>query len=330
MKRLRAGFIGTGGIVGAHLDVLKARGDIEIAALCDMKRESAEKRQSQYGGKVYTDFNEMLENEKLDAVWLCTPPEVREKPLLACAEKGLPVLCEKPVERSEEKAKAIARKLTKLKAKVQVGYVFRSTNLTQELKKLMKDDRIHLVQSLYACGVSLSMSLPLWFYDKSKSGGALIDQATHNLDLLRCLFGEVTEVKGFASNPVKRKRKGYTIDEVISLSFKFESGALGSHIHTWVGDGWRNEILLSGEKALYRLIPGSKLVVERKDCDPLKKAKKKAGDCVYELKGAMFSYENDAFIKMVRSGDWSKNPSSYQDALKTLQLTLACDRALEE
>ncbi|OGV49961.1 MAG: hypothetical protein A2X49_00695 [Lentisphaerae bacterium GWF2_52_8] len=326
---LRAGFIGTGGIVSVHLDALKAMGNVEIAALCDTCKENAEKRQAQYGGKVYTDFNEMLKSERLDAVWLCTPPEVRELPLLACAEKGIPVFCEKPAERSETRAAALADKLEKLNARVQIGYVFRTNEVVQELKKQMAGDRIHLVQSLYACNMSLNMTSRSWFYDKDKSGGALIDQATHNLDLLRFLFGEVREVRGFASNPVKAKEKGYTIDEVISLSFAFENGTLGSHVHSWVGDGWRNEIVLSGEKAIYRLNPGGKLTVERKDCDPLKKDAKDQGDKVFEQKSNMYALENEVFLKMLKSGDWSANPSTYRDAAKTLSLTLACDRALQ-
>lgn len=329
--KLRAGFIGVGGIVTVHLDALKTIGDVEIAALCDVNQENAKKRQETYGGKVYSDFNDMLESEKLDAVWLCTPPHVRAEPLLACAKKGIPVFCEKPAERSEVKAAALAEKLERLNAKVQVGYVFRTNAVVQELKRQLEDDRVHFVQSLYSCGVSLNMNLPLWFYDKSKSGGALIDQATHNLDLLRYLFGEVKEIRGgIAGNPVKPKDGSYTIDEVISLNFVFRNGIIGSHIHSWVGSAWHNEIIIGGEKALYRLFPCGKLVIERKDADPQKAGKEETRDSVFEQKENMYVLENERFLKMVRSGDWRINPSTYADATRSLALTLACDRALEE
>ncbi len=328
---IKAGFIGTGGISPAHLDVLKARKDVRIVALCDCSEAAVRDKQARYGGRFYIDFHAMLKQEKLDAVWLCTPPSVREEPLIACAKLGIPVFCEKPAEHSANHALKIADKLDKLDAKVQVGYVFRSNQVVQALKKRLAKDRIHLVQSFYGCGVSLDMSLPAWFYDKDKSGGALIDQATHNLDLLRFLFGEVVEVKGFALNPVKPKKPGYTIDETITLSLRFESGILASHTHTWIGDGWRNEIILSGEKALYRVNPGSKLLVDQHCHDPLKaKAKGNNASNIVEQKGSIYADENDVFIKMVKTGDWSRNPSSYRDAVKTLQLTLACDKAISK
>ncbi len=326
---IRAGFIGTGKISPVHLDVLKARKDVEIVALCDIVEAHALERQAVYGGKVYTDYKEMLKKERLDAVWLCTPSDVREKPLLACAELGLPVFCEKPVEHSVSHALRIADKLDKLDAKVQIGYVFRSNQVVAALRERIKGDKVHLVQSFYGCGVSLDMGLPAWFYKKEVSGGALVDQATHNLDLLRFLFGEVEELRGFAGNPVHEKRPGYTIDEAISLSFRFESGLLASHIHTWVGDGWRNEIVLSGEKALYRLNPCAKLVVESQSQDPLKaRQEKRKGEDSVEQQGSIYAGENEVFLKMLKSGDWSCNPSSYRDGLKTLQLTVACDKAV--
>jgi len=326
---IKAGFIGVGGISPVHLDSLKARKDVKIAAVCDLIPERVKDKQARYGGNGYLDFNEMLKKEKLDAVWVCTPSDVREKPLVACAERGLPVFCEKPAEHSVSKALRIADKLDKLDAKVQIGYVFRSNQVVQALKERVKNDKIHLVQSFYGCEMSLRAKLDTWFYKKEISGGALVDQATHNLDLFRCLFGEVEEVRGFARNPVHKKKEGYTIDEVISLSFVFENGILASHVHTWVGDGWRNEIVLSGEKALYRLNPCGKLTVEQQSQDPLKASKeKRKDDNVVEQKGSIYADENYVFLDMLKSGDWSKNPSSYRDALRTLQLTIACDKAV--
>lgn len=326
---IKAAFIGVGGISKVHLEAVKARKDVKVVAVCDIVEERARDKQANYGGNAYLDYREMLKKEKIDAVWICTPSDVREGPLVACAELGIPIFCEKPVEHSETKAKRIADKLDALNAKVQIGYVFRSNQVITALRERIKDDKIHLIQSFYGCNVSLNMGLPSWFYKKEISGGALVDQATHNLDVLRFLFGEVAEVRGFAGNPVHDKKPGYTIDEVISLSFRFDGGQLASHTHTWVGDGWRNEIVLSGEKAIYRISPCERLVVERRSVDPLKgKGDKAASDDCVTQEGSIYADEDYVFLKMVKSGDWSKNPSSYRDGLKTLQLTLACDKAV--
>ena len=317
---LKVGFIGTGGISGVHLRYLKKRKDVDIVALCDINPENLQRRQHEFGGAGFADFHAMLDAVDLDAVWLCTPPQVRREPLLACAERGLPVFCEKPVERDLRKAETIAAELEDRSAHVQVGYVFRTMPIVQRLREAMADDSIHLVQSLYACGVSLSRGLASWFYDKARSGGALVDQATHNLDLLRSLMGEVRIVTGLAANPVEAKHDGYTIDEVLSVSFAFENGAVGGHVHTWVGDAWRNEILLCGEKRLYRINLGAGiLTIEQGD----------ETTTVRQNQGLMYEHENRVFLDMVTSDDWSGNPSDYADGVKSLKLTLDCDAALE-
>lgn len=333
---IKAGFIGTGGISGVHLTFLHGRKDVKIAALCDVNREQALKRQKEFGGDVFTDFDKMLAQIKPDAVWLCTPPAVRRAPLLACADKGIPVFCEKPVERSEAQGRQIAAELIKRKAKVQVGYVFRSMPVIQVLRKIIRADHIHLIHSFYACNVSLKMSLPKWFYDKSKSGGALIDQATHNLDFLRCLFGEVREVRGTAKNPMHKKKAGYTIDETLGLILTFRSGLVAVHTHSWVADRWRNEITLSGEKNLYRLNLNTGCLTSDQpvaaECNLYSgKGKKKPANPPFQFQqeaGSIYKYENEVFLKQVKSGDWRNNPSDYSDGLKTLHLTQVCDRAL--
>jgi len=334
---IKAAFIGTGNIAGSHLRYLKTRTDVAMVGLADPNRENAKKRQTEFGGDVFADYQSMLDQVKPDAVWVCPPPTVRKEPLLACAERGLPVFCEKPVERQVKVGEAITRELIRRQAHVQVGYVFRSMPVIAQLREAMRDDHIHLIQSYYGCGISLTMTQPPWFYDKAKSGGALVDQATHNFDLLRNLFGEVKEIRGMANNPVRPKNGNYTIDETLGVMFLFVNGMIASHLHTWVGDSWRNEIALSGEKRFYRLLPArGQLIVEDRNTrsahDPLDE-KTGAGNPATPFRfeqerRSIYEYENEQYLRQVVSGDWSQNPCSYEDGLKTLSLTMACDRAI--
>ncbi|MBI5724057.1 MAG: Gfo/Idh/MocA family oxidoreductase [Planctomycetes bacterium] len=315
---VKAGFIGVGGIVSAHLNYLKTRQDVQIVAMCDINKANLDRRVKEYGGRPYADFRQMLDKEKPDAVWICTPPQVRREPLVACAERDIPVFCEKPVERSAEAGDKIAAELARLKARVQIGYVFRAMPVIRKFRELSADDSIHLIHSFYACGIGLDRCMPAWFYKKELSGGALIDQATHNLDLLRSLFGEVVQVQALASNPVCPRKAGYTIEEVITLNFLFRNGSAGSHIHTWVGDAWRNEMAFSGEKRHYRLDPGAQKLT-------VLEGRKKHN---YDLGGgSIYVHQNEVFLRQAQTGDWSTNPCDYADGLATLKLTLACDQA---
>jgi predicted dehydrogenase len=316
---IRVAFIGTGGISAAHLRYLKTRKDVQIVGLCDIREDNWKRRQAEFGGEGFSDFNRMLDHVKPDAVWLCTPPQVRHEPLVACAERKIPAFCEKPVHRTLGAAQDAAAALRERNARVQVGYVFRSMPTVERLKKAMAGDSVYLAQSFYGCPMSVTRSMAAWFFDKAVSGGALIDQATHNFDLLRMLMGEVAEVKGLASNPMEPKQTGYTIDEVIALGFRFASGAVGGHTHTWVGDAWRNELLLSGKKRLYRLDLGRGTLTVEEGSDQWSFRQNQA---------QMYEHQNARFLDMVSSGDWSRNPCTFDDGVASLDLTLRCDHAV--
>lgn len=320
---MRVGVIGTGGISGVHLRYLASRDDVEIASLCDLDDARAAEKAKQFGGKVYTDYRAMIEKENLDAAWLCTTPQARGEPLVFCAEAGLPVMCEKPVERDAEKAREIARALADRDAKVQIGYLFRSIPAAQRLRELLADDAARAVSSIYFCPMSLKQTLRPWFYDKALSGGGLVDQATHNFDLLRYLLGEVQidSIVGVGSNPRRAKEPGYTIEEVISVGFRFESGAVCSHTHSWLADAWRNEIAVSGERRFYRLqlSKGSLTVEENGQSETFQPEVARPGH----------DYQNERFLEMVASGDFSKNPCDYADGARTLEMTLRCNDVVE-
>jgi predicted dehydrogenase len=334
---IRVGVIGTGGISGVHLDFLKARPDVRVVALCDIKEEALRRRQQQYGGEGFHDFREMLKKVEMDAVYLCTPPWVREEPLRECAQRGIAVFCEKPVEHDVKKAARTAAALARRKARVQVGYVLRSMPIVRQFRESAKDDRIHTFHAWYCCNMSLSRTFPKWFYLKEQSGGPLVDQATHSLDLLRCLLGEVMEVRGAAENPVHRKTRQYTVEETFALSLRFRNRVVGSHVHTWVGDTWRHEMVFSGEKRAYRLNIGRGVLTVERSGGSLSVFKGEGETAPPELGGSttydqgpvsIYSFQNELFLKQLSSGDWSRNPSDYADGLKTLELCLAADRAV--
>lgn len=314
--RVRAGMIGTGSISRVHLEWMKQREDVEIVALCDVSKKAVAEKAGNYGATAYTNHNDMLRENSLDAVWICTPPTARKGLIQSCVSRGLPVFCEKPAAFDADTATEIARDIEEAEARVMVGYPFRVLPIIKTLKDALRDDTIHGIQSLYLCNVSLTMGLRPWFYDIEKSGGAMVDQATHVFDLLRVLFGEICRVDALGSNPVKPKGAGYTVDEVIGLILAYDSGAVGTHLHSWVGNGWRTQIQMSGEKKFYQLdLTGGGLDIfqgSEKIHHPLTDKQ-------------LHSYENDVFIDMVKREDFSENPCTYEDAAKTLALTMECN-----
>ena len=99
MSNVRVGIIGSGGIAqSVHFPGYKATEGCEIVACCDVFEGTARKAADKFNvPAVYTDFNEMLRREKLDAVSVCTPNKFHMAPTLAALARGVHVLCEKPI-----------------------------------------------------------------------------------------------------------------------------------------------------------------------------------------------------------------------------------------
>lgn len=100
MARLRAAIIGTGLIAGKkHIPAfLKQRGKVDLVAVCDLNLQAAQRAAHRFGiPKAYSSFFEVLSNEKLDLVDICTPPETHTQLALKAMKSGCHVLIEKPM-----------------------------------------------------------------------------------------------------------------------------------------------------------------------------------------------------------------------------------------
>jgi len=215
---VRIGLIGAGGIAGAHLEALGKIEQARVVATADIKEDAARERARLAGGATpYTDCNEMLDSEKLDAVFICTPPTARFEPIEASLKRGLPVFCEKPASNDLEAAEKTCEMIDRLGGHVEVGYVLRHCKTVERLRELLADDRITFISTWYACPMTLNYlkgnGAAAWFYKQEISGGALMDQATHTLDLVRYYAGEIVSVAACGTNKFCPKTDDYTVDD---------------------------------------------------------------------------------------------------------------------
>ena len=91
---LRVGLVGVGGISGVHIPAWEAMEDVELVALCDVRPEQMQNHADKH---CYTDYSLMLQNEKLDIVDICLPTYLHADYAIAAMNKGIHVLCEKPI-----------------------------------------------------------------------------------------------------------------------------------------------------------------------------------------------------------------------------------------
>lgn len=203
-KKLRLGIIGCGGIAnGKHMPALKKIDEVEMVAFCDIIKERAEKAAEEYGvpgAKVYEDYNEMLKNENLDVVHVCTPNNIHAPASVAAMEAGCHVMCEKPMAKNVEQAQQMLDAQKRTGKKLTIGYQNRFTPENLYLHEACQNGDLGDIYYAEAEAIR-RRAVPTWgvFIDEeAQGGGPLIDIGTHALDLTLWHMNnyEVKSVKG--------------------------------------------------------------------------------------------------------------------------------------
>jgi predicted dehydrogenase len=203
--QLRVGIVGCGSIARAHLGAYQAVDDVEVTAVYDVSREAAEAlaADASPSTRVTTSVGDMISGG-VDAVSVCTPPGVHLENCLPFVEAGIPVLCEKPLEKSVARAEAIAEAVGQSRAPFMVAFCHRFHPPVIELKALI--DRGTLGRPIFFSNI-FSGWMDLAPDHRSKpelsGGGTMIDTCSHSVDLFRYLVAEPTEVIAVTANVVQ-------------------------------------------------------------------------------------------------------------------------------
>lgn len=212
-RKVKVAIIGCGGIAtGKHLPSLQRLEQAQLVAFCDIYREQAEKVASQYGtpdAKVYTDYVELLADETIDVVHVCTANDTHADISVAALEAGKHVMCEKPMAKTAADARRMLEAAQRSGKKLTIGYNnrFRSDSLL--LKRMCEAGELGEIYSAKAHAVR-RRGVPTWgvFLDEEKQGGGpLIDIGTHALDLTLWLMDnyEPRAVLGVAHRQLSKK-----------------------------------------------------------------------------------------------------------------------------
>ncbi len=203
-KKIKIAIVGCGGIAGGkHMPSLSKLKNIEMIAFCDIKKERAVKAAETFGTEdstVYTDYHEMLRNEKLDVVHVCTPNNSHSVISIAAMEAGCHVMCEKPMAKTSQEALAMIEAAKRTGKKLTIGYQNRFRPDSLYLHRACANGDLGEVYFAKAHAIR-RRAVPTWgvFLDgEAQGGGPLIDIGTHALDLtLWCMDNyEVDQVVG--------------------------------------------------------------------------------------------------------------------------------------
>lgn len=242
---LKVGIIGNGGIAHCHAKGYKElAGRVEITACCDINEEKAIRFAEEFDiPHYYTDCVEMLKNEELDLVSVCTWNSAHAPCTIAALEAGCHVICEKPMAMNTEEAQAMKDAADKAGKLLMVGFVRRQGDDARDAKALVENGdlgEIYYAKATYLrrCGCPGG-----WFGDKKYSGGGpLIDLGVHVIDLTRYIMGcpKPVSVFGFTSDKIgardhigttewesetKVEKPVFNVEDLAVAMIRFDNGA---------------------------------------------------------------------------------------------------------
>ena len=166
----------------------------------------------------------MLADLDLDALWICVPPFAHGAPERAAIAAGLPFFVEKPIAVDVATAERISHAIAARELVTAVGYHWRYLDTVDEARRLLRDNPAHLMS-----GYWLDQTPPPdWWHREDRSGGQIVEQATHIIDLTRFLAGDVTEVFGLAAARPRDDFPGLDVATASTAALRFASGAIAN------------------------------------------------------------------------------------------------------
>jgi UDP-N-acetylglucosamine 3-dehydrogenase len=204
MTKLNVAVIGLGNMGSNHARNYTQLPDlVNLVAVCDMQQEVTDKAADLYKCKGYTDLDEMLANEKIDAVSLVAPTKFHYELAKKIMNKGIHILIEKPITNDLANAQELIDLAKAKKLTLMVGHIERFNPAVQKLKEIVDSGAIGKITSILAKRVGA-------FPAQIKDANVIIDLAVHDIDIISHLLGkQPDQINGNAGRALINGREDY-------------------------------------------------------------------------------------------------------------------------
>ena len=346
-SKIKIALIGCGGIGEYHLSHLVEFPDVELVGFCDVIVERAENFVSRTGsGRAYDHYTKLLEHESPDGVFLCVPPYAHGEIEFALIERDIHMFVEKPVALDIELAKQIRDAAEAKNLITAVGFQCRYSSLVDEIQPFLTENEVVQATCIRIGGIPETP----WWPDKQLSGGQMVEQTIHNVDLIRYHLGEPDQVFSFATRGYIDGGSDYATDDASVAVIKFKSGAIASIMTGCYGESGAaadNKITFSAKSAradvmildrvnVYGMAEAAVIEAEAEEDEGGFLIKSDGGFRGDDSAAITYRESLDAgvvcdrtFVDALISGDGSKIRSTYRDGLRSVALTLACNMSID-
>ncbi|HEX2299470.1 MAG TPA: Gfo/Idh/MocA family oxidoreductase [Pseudonocardiaceae bacterium] len=237
MARCRIGFIGAGGVAARHARTLAPLPLTELVAVTDTDPVRADRFATEHGLRAVPDVDALLDTG-LNAAYVCVPPYAHGALEEAVVGAGVALFVEKPLGLDLAVPERVMRAVTDAGVVTAVGHHWRYSSAVDQAQALLADRPRHLVLASWLDRVP---PVP-WWVQRDRSGGQIVEQVVHVLDLARVLVGEVTQVSAMTDR-APPDHPDADIDGATAAVLRFAGGAVGTLAAT-CRLGWKHRACL--------------------------------------------------------------------------------------
>jgi predicted dehydrogenase len=330
---LRVGIIGTGAISHKHVQAYRNIG-YKVTACTDVNPQAGHRFAEQYGAEFVATYQELCRHPQVDFVDVCTFPDFRLQPLKACAEAGKHIQVQKPIATNLETAREMID--TAKRAGIVLGVVsqHRFDDSCLFLNKAIAAGRLGKILQADAYvkwyRSAEYYSRPIKGSWQTEGGGALINQAIHQVDVLRWLVGPVRELFGYWQLGALHKIES---EDVVCAALKYANGATGVlQASTAFWPGYTERIELHGTRGT-AIISGDKLTtwdVEKDAGEPAPVAREVASGSSDPMAISLEPFERQ-FLDLGEAIKTGRKPLvSGEEGYQSLEIVLSVYRSCRD
>ncbi len=334
MDQVRLGLIGCGRISKNHFEAVSQIPEAEFVAVSDIIGEKARTAAETYGIKaVYTDYQDMLEKEQLDAVSICSPSGMHPQMGIDVAKHGINVITEKPMAINIEAADSLIKACDKNKVRLFVVKQNRLNSTMQLLKKAIDKGRFG---KIYVAQSNVFWQRPQAYYDAEKwrgtwefDGGAFMNQASHYVDALYWLLGNVDSVMAYTGTMARH----IEAEDTGCAILHFRSGLIATLNVTMLTfpKNYEGSITIIGEKGTVKLGGVAVNKIEKWEFEDYDDDDRIAQDANYQPPNVYGFGHNPYYVNVVDVLMNNGTPSTDgRDGRKSVEIIQAIYRAAKE
>ena len=223
MTHLRIGLLGCGGIAARHAAAVAALGDrMTLVACCGRDLGRTRTFAATHGGAPFADLDRMLD-EGIDLLIATLPPYNRHGEIEHAATRGVHLLVEKPIALDIEAAERMVDIAETAGVVAAIGFMYRFGDAVRRWRELDTG-----AIGLYSGGYHCNALHAHWWRRRAMSGGQVLEQAIHQIDLIRHLVGEPDTVYSRQANLFHQDVLNYDVEDVSATVFGWDDGRLAT------------------------------------------------------------------------------------------------------